>query len=80
MKLYSEEAVSKLAERYQAKGGEITPITEGSLMAYGLAILHGEGLKTAIVKEKYLNAWSSAYTCRVFNRMPKVYAEMLNNN
>ena len=77
-KLYSEEAVTRLIERYQAKGGEITAISEGSLMAFGLAILHGEGLKTTVIKEKYLNAWSSAYTARTHNRMPKVYEKMIN--
>lgn len=80
MTLYSSEAVEKLAEQYRAKGGELTPITEGSLLEYGLAIFHGDGLKTAVIKEKYLNAWSSAYTCRLFNRMPKKYAEMLENS
>lgn len=79
MKLYSSEAVEKLAEKYIAKGGEITPIREGSLLEYGLAIFHGDGLKTAVIQEKYLNAWSSAYTCRVFNRMPAKYAQMIQN-
>ena len=75
-KLYSCVAVEKLIERYTNKGGEVTEIEEG-VLGYGLLMLHGEGLKTTIVKEVPLNCWSSAHTIRTYNKCPKKYAEML---
>ncbi len=42
-------------------------------------ILFGEGLKTTIINEVYLNCWSSGHTIRVYNKMPKKYEEILKN-
>lgn len=75
-KLYTCEAVENLVQRYADKGGEVTEIEEGCL-GYGFLILHGEGLKTAVVKEVYLNEWSSAHTIRMYNKCPKKYAKMI---
>lgn len=74
--LYTCKAVEGLVQRYADRGGEITEIEEGSL-GYGFLILHGEGLKTAVVKEVGLNAWSSAHTIRMYNKCPKKYAKMI---
>lgn len=74
--LYTCKAVEDLVQRYADKGGEIAEIEEGSL-GYGFLILHGENLKTAVVKEVALNAWSSAHTIRFYNKCPKKYAKMI---
>lgn len=75
-KLYSCTAVENLMNRYKDKGGEITEIEEGCL-GYGFIILYGPGLKTAVIKEVYINEWSSAHTVRLYNKMPKKYEKML---
>jgi len=75
-KLYTCEAVEKLIQRYVDKGGEVTVIEEGCL-GHGLYILHGEGLKTAVIKEVYLNPWSSVQSIRMYKKCPKKYAKMI---
>ena len=75
-KLYTYEAVTKIIDKYISKNGEVTEIEEG-VLGYGLLMLHGEGLKTTIIKEVPLNSWSSAHTIRMYNKCPKKYAEML---
>lgn len=77
MKLYSNEAVEKLVARYNDKGGNVEVIAEGSLAVFGLAICHGEKLKTAVISEVYLNEWSSANSVRFYNKMPTKYQELL---
>lgn len=77
MKLYSSEAVEKLAEKYLARGGTVTKLADSVLLEYGLAIFQAEGAKATVVKDKYLNAWSSAYTVKMYNVLPKKYALML---
>lgn len=75
-KLYTCGAVEELIQRYVDKGGEVTVIEEGCL-GYGLYILHGDGLKTAVIKEVYLNPWSSGQSIRMYNKCPKKYAKMI---
>ena len=76
-KLYTNEAVNSLVEKYFSKDGNIKVIDEGCLASYGLAILYGEGLKTTIIKEVYLNEWSSGNSIISYNKMPKKYAKLL---
>jgi hypothetical protein len=75
--LYTCGAIKKLAQRYYEKGGEVTEIEPGSL-GYGLTLMHGEGLKTAVVKEVYINEWSSGHKVRLYNKMPEKYRKMIN--
>lgn len=76
MQLYGCEAVQNLIDRYFDRGGEMYEIQEG-VLGYGELILYGEGLKTTIVKEVYLNEWSSGHTIRMYNKMPKKYEMVL---
>lgn len=77
MKFYSNEAVENLIEKYNQKtGGNFELYTiEGSLLDN--YIITGEGLKTAIIKEEYLNCWSSCYTIRIYNEMPAKYEKVI---
>lgn len=46
-------------------------------------IITAPNKKTAIIKEKYLNEWSSGVTIRLYNNTPKKYQtiiELLNND
>jgi hypothetical protein len=73
---YTIEACENLMQRYEAKGGEITQIYEGGV-GLGLIVCHGEGLKTVIISEVYLNAWSSAHSIRMYDKMPEKYRKLI---
>ena len=77
MKLYSSEAVENLAQKYIARGGIITVLEESVLLEYGLAIFQADGAKSTVVRDKFLNEWSSAYIVRMYNKLPKKYEQML---
>lgn len=66
--------VSNLIDRYLENGGAVYTI-EGSLNDNH--ILTGEGLKTTIIREHYLNDWSSCNVIRHYNKCPKKYAEVM---
>jgi len=79
MKLYTNDAVDKMTAKYLERDGEVTIIEEGCLACYGLAICSGEGLKFCIIKEVYLNEWSSGNSIKLFNKLPKKYQTLLDN-
>ena len=76
MKLYSTKAVDSLINQYIDKGGEVTEIEEG-VLGHGHLVLHGAGLKTTIVKETYINHWSSGHKVRSYNETPKKYQSVI---
>lgn len=75
-KLYDCEDIANLIAAYHDKGGEVITIEEGTL-GYGFMVMFGEGLKTTIVKEVYINEWSSGHTVRMYNKMPKKYKQLI---
>lgn len=68
--------VEKLMQVYIERGGEVIELVPG-VLGYGLTVLQGEGLKTCVVKEIYLNEWSSTHTLRFYNECPKKYAKAI---
>jgi len=72
MKTFSLSYCEKLIELYNLNGGKCTTIEEGSL-GLGKILLKGYNLKTVIIKEIYLNEWSSTHTIRKYNKTPKKY-------
>jgi len=70
MRNYSSTQVKNLIDKYISKNGTHTIIEEGCL-GWGTVVCQGEGLKTAIIKEFYVNAWSSLHTVRFYNKTPK---------
>lgn len=76
MTLYTSTAVDNLIAKYSDRGGEVTEVEPGTL-GHGVTILHGDGLKTAVVKEVYLNQWSSGHSVRFYNTTPAKYQAML---
>ena len=78
MKMYTLTACQDLIDRYVNKyGGECTELEEG-VLGLGTMILHSaEGKKTIVIKEVYLNPWSSGHTIRMYNKMPKKLEKML---
>lgn len=73
---YTLSACEDLMSRYCERGGEAVTLQEGTL-GLGLVVCHGEGLKTAVIREFYINPWSSGHTIRMYNKMPQKYARML---
>lgn len=76
MVLYSLSDCEKLINKYVERGGEVYTIEEGCL-GLGLIVLTGNNLKTTIIKEVYLNEWSSAHKVRMYNKCPKKYQEII---
>jgi len=74
MNLYSLKDCEELITRYITKrGGQCTVLEEG-VLGLGFLILHdGQNAKTILIKEVYLNEWSSAHTIRMYNKIPKKY-------
>ena len=75
--LYPLRACKNLMAEYFEKGGCCETVEEG-VLGLGTIICYGDGLKTTIIKEIYLNEWSSGHTIRMYNKMPKKYRKMLN--
>lgn len=76
MKLYNNNVVDIYVNKYISEGGEIEVYKEGSLASYGLAICSGEGLKFCIIKEVFLNEWSSGNSIKFYNKLPKKYQNL----
>lgn len=78
--LYSCKAVAELIDDYIDRGGEVVTIEEGCL-GYGITLLYDlrdpMQLKFIVIKEVYLNEWSSAHSIRQYNRIPQKYNKML---
>lgn len=73
---YTLEACENLIQQYYEKGGESVTIEEGCL-GLGLTVCYGDGLKTAVIAERYVNEWTSTHTIRMYNKMPKKYEAMI---
>ena len=74
--LYTLSACQDVINRYIEKGGEVITLEEGCL-GLGVVACYGEGLKFTIIKEVYLNEWSSGHTIRMYNKIPKKYEASL---
>ena len=78
MNNYSIESCNQLIEKYINFGGEVFTIQEG-ILGIGHIILHNaKGKKTVIIKEYYINAWTSGHDVKMFNKLPKKYAKLIN--
>jgi len=79
MKLHSFKVAEKLIERYSdIEGSIVYQIDEGSL-GIGDWICTAPGKKTCIIKEVFINEWSSGQSIKFYNKTPKKYEKMLLN-
>lgn len=76
MKLYTSTAIDNLIEWYEMQCGDVTQLEEG-VLGHGLLILRGDGLKSVVVQEVYINEWSSGHKITRYNVLPKKYQTML---
>lgn len=73
--LYSMRAIDNLIrDAVEIYGAEVYAL-EGSLLDN--YIIAGDKIKTYIVKEVYLNEWSSAYNVRSYNEIPEKYQKVI---
>ena len=75
--LYNLTAVNNLIDRYYQKDPNDTCLwtLTGSLVDNH--IITAPNLKSAVIKEVYLNEWSSAYSIRLYNKLPKKYEKVI---
>ncbi len=78
MQIYTLKAVEKLIDDYiNEYGGTATTLEEG-VLGLGTVLLHDAmGKKTIVIREVYLNAWSSGHTVRMYNKMPAKYSKLV---
>tara|TARA_R100000808_G_C2118377_1_gene130311 strand:- start:800 stop:1036 length:237 start_codon:yes stop_codon:yes gene_type:complete len=75
---YTLKTCERLIDNYVNKHqGQVTKIYEGCL-GLGKIMLHSAQNKcTIIIKEVYLNSWTSAHTIRQYKKMPKKYKQYI---
>lgn len=83
MRYYTLKACNDLIASYVEKAGFVVEVEEGSLGLGVIALLDPTGkLKNFIIKERYLNEWSSTHTIQIitdFNKVPKKYIRAFEN-
>lgn len=67
-----------ITEWYIEKGGQCTTIEEG-VLGFGTIVLHSApNLKSIVIREYYLNPWSSGHTIKSYKVLPKKYQQKIN--
>ena len=81
MKHYTLKSCEDLISKYiNELGGECLIIEDGCL-GLGTMLLHSaEGKKAILINEVFVNAWNSTHTIRMYNKLPKKYVTLINNN
>jgi len=78
--MYNYQQIDKLINRYsEIENSEVIQINEG-ILGSGNWILTAPGKKTAIVKEVFVNSWCSTHTVKMYNKTPKKYLKIIQNN
>jgi hypothetical protein len=77
MKTYTNKAYDKLVDKWNNLGGNIDIIEDGSLASVGLAIFTKKGYKSIVIKEVYLNDWSSCLGVTQYKKLPKKYNKLI---
>jgi hypothetical protein len=73
MKIYDLKTCESLIQRYVDQfSGECIVIEEG-VLGLGTVLLTAHGKKAILIKEIFLNAWSSGHTIKMYNKIPKKY-------
>lgn len=76
--LYTYREIEKAIKEYQEAGGRAQLIQRGVLgCGDWLLVPEGTDLFYYVIREVYLNEWSSAQTLRRYRKLPKKYREIL---
>lgn len=76
--LYGSDAIDQLARQYVDLGGQVYTLEEGSL-GWGVTVLLAPGYKSVVIKEVYINPWSSGHAVRKYNQLPGKYQQIIDN-
>ncbi len=76
--LYTVSSVEKLIADYLNAGGQMLQMQEGTL-GCGDVLLYDKGgrLKTYVIREVYLNEWSSGQSVRSYRKIPAKYQALV---
>lgn len=76
--LYTSSSVDKLIADYLEAGGQLLQIKEGTL-GHGYALLYDTAgkLRFFVIKEVYINEWSSGHKVRGYNKVPEKYKKII---
>lgn len=75
--LYTTTVVQNCINRFsEYEDPQIVQIEEGCL-GMGDWILKAKGKKTVVIKEVFINEWSSGHSVRIYNKTPKKYEKYL---
>ena len=78
--MYTYQQIDKLISRYsEIENSTIIQTWEG-VLGSGNWILAAPGKKTAIITEIYVNAWNSTHVIKMYNKTPKKYLKIIENN
>lgn len=79
MKNYTLQSCEELIEKYVNElGGDLITIDEGCL-GLGTILLYGAtGKKSVLIKEYFINSWTSGHDIKMFNKLPKKYQHYIN--
>lgn len=79
MKLFSLSDIQAFINKALALGGELYEVEPGGVGLGTIVISGAPGYKSAVIREVYLNEWSSGHTLRQYNHLPKKYLDMIDN-
>lgn len=78
--MYSYIEVDKLINRYlELENNEVLQTREG-ILGSGDWICTAPNKKTAIITEVVVNSWNSTHTIKMYNKTPKKYLKILEQN
>jgi hypothetical protein len=78
--MYNYKEIDKFIERYSSfENSTVIQIREG-ILGSGDWICTAPNKKTAIIKEIFVNEWNSTHTLKLYNKTPKKYINLINNN
>lgn len=77
MKTYNLSSCETLITNYIKYGGTSTVLSEG-VLGLGTVLLHSAaGKKTILIKEFFINSWTSGHSVRMYNKVPKKYQTII---
>lgn len=59
------------------KNGFTEHTLQEGLLGWGLTVFTKPNFKSVVVREKFINEWSSGHTIRKYNKLPKKYASAI---
>lgn len=81
MTLYTCTSIDNFISRYIEKGGQAYCTNEGVLTSGDWILFDTRGrLECCIIKEVYINSWSSGQSLRKYRRLPEKYAKIIRNS